>query len=1129
MEVSPGKPAGSGCVSTCAFGVDIECPRFALSQARCAQGRATRHVESRPGLEWVAAGCVDTAGSRGSCGQCPGAHVCLTALPRPRVQVARRGMDDDGGPRSFQEPLTGPGSEPRTEDLNEQEDIDFSKWGLSSLDAEDEKSEGPPGKQDLKETYIHLVQGSQEWHDGCTYLGEFGLHTKTGLGEFSWPTGETYRGHLYHDHLHGLGTYTWPDGSSFTGTFYLSRREGYGTLYLKTRLFQGLYKADRRFGPGVETNPDGSQDVGLWFHEHLVKLCWQAPHSFSVLRWPELAHFVTDAPAKLSLSDKEMEWDWDEARDPFFYEYKKFLLNDDLRLPPDMPLYSTDNSHLPMTCSFRKDLEAQLFMDDDPHVVEDGEPWPVMNETPLLVRILKHTYKFRHDKAHASWNMAAIVQGDRSGFARCGFRERVAREMILKAEDGDYDWIHGILRKNLASADVADAQGYTVLAAAAVHGHTRVINLLLDSGADVNRSSDEGLTPLSMCFLLYYPASAFKPNIAERNLHGALLEHQEVSMRLVSNSLTRPARSASELASHQGDSHQGILNQTSKLSREQISPSTGPQSSLQTKTNVSRSLQGPDDKTGNTLSSDITFESNVCVHNLSVTLSPDFLERSAHLDSLFLASSLTTCDSEKGSIRKRVLSIMQHKRKWQTIQLLLRRGADPNLCRVPMQVLFFAVRAADVDAVRLLLEYGAQTDIRFPPQLRSLTPLHIAAALPGEEGVQITELLLQAITDVNAQASDQDEVYRPHKVELLSSSLKLNNEPGPPSSYYTPCPPAPEGGRTALHVVCEREDDSKHTRDIVRLLLTHKANPNTLWSGHSPLSLSITNGNDLVVKELLVQGADPNLPLTKGLGNALCMVCDLVYDHHRSIDSKLALVDRLISSGADILYPITITQGDKVAVGTAVDYGYFRFFQDRKIAHCPFHTLMPAEREILLARKRFLEYLGVQLRRTVFLKEGQWDSNLLYQSKKAELSSGSRIKKGSWQPKCPYEEGLELIPIFKFCYQCGRSVGVRLLPCIRCYGILTCSKFCKTRAWNEFHKQDCCATLAMRKLGAEGPPGILSVDADQPPAAGGEQEGTGSERRGAALAPGQRGLDGQQRRGTGGHVQTGGSRCTRGP
>lgn len=56
--------------------------------------------------------------------------------------------------------------------------------------------------------------------------------------------------------------------------------------------------------------------------------------------------------------------------------------------------------------------------------------------------------------------------------------------------------------------------------------------------------------------------------------------------------------------------------------------------------------------------------------------------------------------------------------------------------------------------------------------------------------------------------------------------------------------------------------------------------------------------------------------------------------------------------------------------------------QDRKIAHCPFHTLMPAERETFMARKRLLDYMGFQLRSAVMAKESQWDPKVLYLSKR---------------------------------------------------------------------------------------------------------------------------------------------------
>lgn len=55
---------------------------------------------------------------------------------------------------------------------------------------EEQESEGSRRELDLKEAYVQLVQGVQEWQDGCVYRGQFGLDMKLGYGEFSWPTGE---------------------------------------------------------------------------------------------------------------------------------------------------------------------------------------------------------------------------------------------------------------------------------------------------------------------------------------------------------------------------------------------------------------------------------------------------------------------------------------------------------------------------------------------------------------------------------------------------------------------------------------------------------------------------------------------------------------------------------------------------------------------------------------------------------------------------------------------------------------------------------------------------------------------------------------------------------------------------
>ncbi|XP_054076929.1 ankyrin repeat and MYND domain-containing protein 1 isoform X6 [Rissa tridactyla] len=458
-----------------------------------------------------------------------------------------------------------------------------------------------------------------------------------GLSRGPWA-GEKYVGQFYVDQRHGKGICYWPDGSKFTGALYLGHLEGYGTLEWKDgRKFQGLYKTDERFGPGIESYPDGCQDVGLWLRNHLIKLCTEVPGYFSLLDYPAHYRYIDDSSQKKYISVEE---------DPFLRDYKHLPFDDKDIFPEGVFAYSRNTDHLTLTRSFLEECDAWYFQ-NTPKLPEE-DPWPVANVTPLLVRMQMHVYKHRRCQGEFTSDVNLILSGSRSTYGPPGPRELASEQLIQKAARGDYDGVYAVLRNGLAHPDIADKHGYTALAAAAVHSHNDVVNLLLDSGADVNKCSDEGLSALSMCFILFYPEESFKGNIAERRFHSYKWNEQSES-------------------------------------------------------------------------------------------------------------------SETVSVAEDIISDSRRQKRWETIQLLLRRGADPNAPWVPPHLLFFAVKAADAEAVKLLLERGARADVRLPPKLGGLTPLHIAASVPGEEGVRITRYLLHSAPDLNARAEDGNETYGPDK------------------------------------------------------------------------------------------------------------------------------------------------------------------------------------------------------------------------------------------------------------------------------------------------------------------------------------------------------------------------------
>uniref|UniRef100_A0A673HXB2 Ankyrin repeat and MYND domain containing 1 n=1 Tax=Sinocyclocheilus rhinocerous TaxID=307959 RepID=A0A673HXB2_9TELE len=876
--------------------------------------------------------------------------------------------------------------------------------------------------------------GIQEWPDGCKYEGDFVNNLKHGIGVFTWPNGEFYKGSFFKDYRHGKGMYSWPDGSKYTGKFYLNRKEGYGV--------QGLYHADERFGPGVMTYPDGRQDVGLWHRERLLRLCTTLEGSFSLEDFPE---HMTRLPKK-HLKQPQLPVEVESSRDT-----DQGLSEDEDRfiLPPNIESYSTDSDHLPVPRCLRRELDLHFFGTIYFFILY-FEVYFIVKEYFIFLKFEKDTF---------DWDVAAVLNMNRTQFGPKGPLELNSEKLIKEASHGECRNVYRILRDGKVHPDVSDVQGHTALIAATVNSHDDVIHMLLDSGADVNKLNDEGMSALAVCHVLYYPLQSLHETLAERVTQNISPEPQVIIQRgslgcimgilvclffrsflffevvvQLEHEEDKPAEESHVIMSRSiqvfddkipvgSVSWQDKEAKTVVNSEEEVT-------NLEIDENLERSIR----------SDEPNFDSACSMASFHIHVTEEILQKSAEI--LCQTGTVTPTDTQE-TVRKIALLKTEHRNRWTTIKLLLERGADPNASTIPMPIIFLAIKAAHVKGVRLLLECGARTDIPLLPEQKGLYPLHIAAGLSGAEGPEITELLLHALADPDVKAQDAHEFYELDK-HLIAS--------GPLAKFSEALIEFPqEGGRTPLHVACQRDSDYTNARDVVALLLSHKSNLNDVWSGHSPLSLAIASGNDLAVDELLAGGTDPNLPLTHHVGSALCALANISYNRGPHPRNQVKLLEKLIKAGADILMPVVVGEGRRCAVGTVVDYAHCAFQQNQRMAHTPYHALNKHERQAYNARRQLLGLMGDLLRQAVMRMEKERSQDGFCNRWKEFVSY--RLKsQGANLCVCLL---FEVKPRFKYCYECGRSVGVQLSACSRCREVFYCSKTCKTKAWDERHRDEC--------------------------------------------------------------------------
>jgi ankyrin repeat protein len=213
------------------------------------------------------------------------------------------------------------------------------------------------------------------------------------------------------------------------------------------------------------------------------------------------------------------------------------------------------------------------------------------------------------------------------------------------------------------------------------------------------------------------------------------------------------------------------------------------------------------------------------------------------------------------------------------MRLLLKAGAAKDTFDT---IFLIAVRRADVAAMRLLVEHGANPRADDGETGQTVGQIAETQSAPLADVLQI---LLQRGWPVDARATEGETALMTaafrNNVPLMAALIKA----GADVNVLCDCPWKYGGGGSALTIA------SRHgSRDGVQLLLDAGADVNAAGTDGTPLWLATEPGRLDIMKMLLAKGADPNKPRNAG-GESPLM---------RAAIKDPELVKTLLAAGANV-------------------------------------------------------------------------------------------------------------------------------------------------------------------------------------------------------------------------------------
>ena len=226
------------------------------------------------------------------------------------------------------------------------------------------------------------------------------------------------------------------------------------------------------------TYADGTQDVGLWHREKLIKMCSKVSEAFSMVdheqfdfvpneqpviihtpRMENQKHVIAPIINPPDLYNYEPEVDLGERPNSVFSETLHIG-----SVAMDLKLFDKEF----FKAEHETEADAQNNNSEKQTDAEADFQHQAWNLTPSIISMQRHILKHRRAQSSVSFDCEAILKCNRDGFGESGRLEQLSEELIEACALGDLKRVIDLLDNTPVQVDVSDRTGYTPLLAAAV-------------------------------------------------------------------------------------------------------------------------------------------------------------------------------------------------------------------------------------------------------------------------------------------------------------------------------------------------------------------------------------------------------------------------------------------------------------------------------------------------------------------------------------------------------------------------------------------------------------------------------------------------------------------------------------